>query len=156
MKSERIGQMHLSKYKNNISGPNIEKNVKQSGDPSLKGRTILLIDDEPMVTDICEMMLIKLGHKVLKAHSGSEGLKIYETCNTRIDLIISDFNMPGMNGQQVVNNIRIMDPAVKVLLSSGGMGAAEEKEVILKGFDGFLKKPYTMNTLSIKIAEILN
>lgn len=64
--------------------------------------------------------------------------------------------MPGMNGQQVVNNIRIMDPAVKVLLSSGGMGAAEEKEVILKGFDGFLKKPYTMNTLSIKIAEILN
>ena len=148
--------MHLSKFKDNFSGPTIENFLRLSGDPSLKGKTILLIDDEPMVTDICEMMLIELGHEVLKAHSGSEGIKIYETHKIRIDLIISDFNMPGMNGQEVVNTLRVMDPGVKVLLSSGGMGAAEEEEVVFRGFDGFLKKPYTMNTLSIKIAEILN
>ena len=148
--------MHLSKFKDNISGPTIENFLRLSGDPSLKGKTILLIDDEPMVTDICEMMLIELGHEVLKAHSGSEGIKMYETHKTRIDLIISDFNMPGMNGQEVVNTLRVMDPGVKVLLSSGGMGAAEEEEVVFRGFDGFLNKPYTMNTLSIKIAEILN
>jgi CheY-like chemotaxis protein len=148
--------MHLSKFKDNISGPTIEKYIGLSGVPSLKGKTILLIDDEPMVTDLCEMMLINLGHKVLKAHSGSEGIKIYEAHKPRIDLIISDFNMPGMNGQEVVNTLRTRDPGVKVLLSSGGMGAAEEEEVVLRGFDGFLNKPYTMNTLSIKIAEILN
>lgn len=148
--------MQLSKFKDNIEGPIIEKFEKETGETSKNGKTILLIDDEPMVTDICEMMLKKLGHQVLKAHSGSEGIKIFEVYKNRIELIISDFNMPGMNGQEVANTLRIMDPGVKVLLSSGGMGAAEEEDIILRGFDGYLNKPYTMNTLSIKIAEILN
>ena len=148
--------MQLFKYKDNIAGPIIEKFEKETGDSAKNSKAILLIDDEPMVNDICEMMLKKLGHQVLKAHSGSEGIKIFEVNKNRIELIISDFNMPGMNGQEVVNTIRLMDPGVKVLLSSGGMGDAEEEEIVLRGFDGFLNKPYTMNTLSIKIAEILN
>ena len=102
------------------------------------------------------MMLKRLGHKVLKAHSGSEGLKLYEAHKSRIDLIISDLNMPEMNGQEVVDNLRIMDHNVKVLLSSGGLSVGEEKGVTDRGFNGFLKKPYNMNTLSEKIAEILN
>ena len=124
--------MQLSKFIDNISGPNIEKFKKEPGDLFTEGKTILLIDDEPMVTDICEMMLKRLGHKVLKAHSGSEGIEIFLTHKTRIDLIISDFNMPGMNGQKVVNTLRIMGHSVKVLLSSGGLSAAEEKEVVNK------------------------
>ncbi len=148
--------MQLSKFKNNISGPIIEKFGKGSGDSSAEGKTFLLIDDEPMVTDICEMMLKKLGHVVLKAHSGLEGIKIYEAHKDRIDIIISDFNMPGMNGQDVVNKLRIMDHSVKVLLSSGGLCVMEEEEAIVRGFNGLLKKPYSMDTLSDKIAEILN
>ena len=148
--------MQLSKYKDNISGPTIEKFEKESGLSSTESKTILLIDDEPMVTDICEMMLKGLGHKVLKAHSGPDGIEIFMAHKTRIDLIISDFNMPGMNGQEVVNTLRIMDHSVKVLLSSGGLSAAEEGEVVVNGFNGFLKKPYSMTALSNKIAEILN
>ena len=49
--------MQLSKFKDNISGPNIEKFAIESGHSSTAGKTILLIDDEPMVTDICEMMI---------------------------------------------------------------------------------------------------
>ena len=148
--------MQLSKFKDNISGPTIEKFEKESGLSSTEGRTILLIDDEPMVTDICEMMLKRLGHKVLKAHSGSEGIEIFMAHKTRIDLIISDFNMPGMNGREVVNALRIMGHNVKVLLSSGGLSAAEEEKVFVNGFNGFLKKPYSMTALSNKIAEIIN
>ena len=148
--------MHLSKYKNNISGPIIDKYETGSGYSSVTGKTILLIDDEPLVTDICEMMLKRLGHTVLKANSGLEGIKIYEANKSRIDLIISDFNMPGMNGQEVIDKLRILDHSVKVLLSSGGLSVAEEKEATGRGFNGFLKKPYSMITLSDKIAEILN
>jgi two-component system cell cycle sensor histidine kinase/response regulator CckA len=148
--------MQLSKFKDNIVRPNIEQYEIESGDSSPEGKTILLIDDEPMVTDICEMMIKRLGHKVLKAHSGSEGIELFMASKTRIDLIISDFNMPGMKGQEVVNMLRIMGHGVKVLLSSGGMSAAAEDEVIINGFNGFLKKPYSMATLSNKIAEILN
>jgi len=148
--------MQLSKYKDNISGPIIEKIEEEFGDSAISGKTILLIDDEPMVTDICEMMLKRLGHNVLTADSGSEGINLYAANKTRIDLIISDFDMPGMNGQEVVNTLRKMDYNVKVMLSSGGLGAAEEEEVALRGFNGFLKKPYSINTLSDKLAEIFN
>ena len=148
--------MQLSRFKDNISGPIIEKFAIESGDSSTGGKTILLIDDEPMVTDICEMMIKRLGHEVLKAHSGTEGLEIFMAHQTGIDLIISDFNMPGMNGQEVVNTLRIMGHSVKVLLSSGGLSAAEEKKVFVNGFNGFLKKPYSMTTLSNKIAELLD
>jgi DNA-binding response OmpR family regulator len=148
--------MQLSKFQDNISGPHIAKFKKECDDSPTAGKTILLIDDEPMVTDICEMMIKRLGHKVLKAHSGSEGIEVFMAHKTRIDLIISDFNMPGMNGQQVVNTLRIMGHGVKVLLSSGGLSAAEEKKVAANGFDGFLKKPYSMTTLSNKISELLN
>ena len=148
--------MQLSRFKDNISGPNIEKFEKECSASCTAGKTILLIDDEPMVTDICEMMIKRLGHKVLKAHSGLEGIEIYMAHKTDIDLIISDFNMPGMNGQEVVNTLRIMGHSVKVLLSSGGLSAAEEQKVVGNGFNGFLRKPYNMTTLSNKIAEILN
>ena len=148
--------MQLPRFKNHISGPTIENFEKDCGLASPAGKTILLIDDEPMVTDICEMMIRRLGHKVLKAHSGSDGIEIFMASKTRIDLIISDFNMPGMNGQEVINTLRIMGHRVKVLLSSGGLSAAEEEKVVANGFSGFLKKPYSMSTLSDKIAEILN
>ena len=147
--------MQLSKIENNICGPIIEKFEPPVGVPS-KGKTILLIDDEPMVTDICEMMLKKLGHEVLKAYSGSEGIALYEANRNRIDLIISDFNMPGMDGQQVVDRLRSMGHGVKVLLSSGGMSVTEEEEALVRGFNGFLRKPYNMDMLSDKIAKILN
>ena len=148
--------MRLSKYKNYISGPVIEKFESENGYSAMKGKTILLIDDEELVIDICEMMLKRLGHKVLKAHSGSAGIKLYKAHRNQIDLIISDLNMPEMNGQEVVENLRIMDHNVKVLLSSGGLSTRETKNVLNRGFNGFLKKPYNMNTLSEKIAEILN
>ena len=148
--------MQLSKFNNNISGPVIGKFETESGDSTANGKTFLLIDDEPMVTDVCELMLRELGHRVLKAYSGSEGIKIYEANRERIDLIISDFNMPGMNGQEVVEKLRIINQGVKVLLSSGGLSVPHEDDAIVRGFNGFLQKPYSLDTLSDKIAEILN
>jgi CheY-like chemotaxis protein len=148
--------MQLTKFNNHIAGPTIKKFESESGESSANGKTFLLIDDEPMVTDICEMMLKHLGHEVIKAYSGSEGLQLYEANRNRIDLIISDFNMPGMNGQEVVDKLRVIDHSVKVLLSSGGLSVTHEEDAIGRGFNGFLQKPYSLDALSDKIAEILN
>ena len=148
--------MQLSKYKNNISGPIIGNFKSDSCDSSAGSKTFLLIDDEPMVTDICEMMLEKLGFQVLKANSGVEGIKIFAANKDNIDLIISDFNMPGMNGQEVVDQLRVIDHGVKVLLSSGGLSVPHEEDAIVRGFNGFLQKPYSIDILSDKIDEILN
>ncbi len=123
---------------------------------SAQEKTILLIDDEETVINISEMMLVRLGYRVLKAHSGHEGLKLYKKNKSAIDLIISDLEMPEMNGKEVMDKLREIDPQIKVVLSSGGLTEAEEKNVINKGFNGFIKKPYKMNTLCKKMAEIIN
>ena len=119
-------------------------------------KTILLIDDEEIVINISEMMLKKLGYRVLKAHSGYEGLQLFEENKSKIDLIISDFEMPKMNGKEVMDKLRKIDPQIKVMLSSGALTDADEKEVMNEGFNGFIKKPYNMNTLCAKMAEIVN
>jgi CheY-like chemotaxis protein len=148
--------MQIPKFKNNISGPIIDRFNTASDYTTADGKTILLIDDEPIVIDICELMLKELGHNVLKARSGSEGIEIYEANSSQIDLIISDFNMPAMNGQEVVEKLRIRGHRVRVLLSTGGYSVQDERSAVSRGFDGFLRKPFTINTLSKKIAESLN
>jgi CheY-like chemotaxis protein len=135
--------MQLSKLNSNISRATNEK-------------TVLLIDDEELVIEICEMMLLRMGHKVFKAHSGSEALNIFEDYKNHIDLVISDMYMPEMNGQEVADRLRKIDHHVKVLLSSGGLTDLDEKELIHRGFSGFIRKPYCLNSLSEKMAEILN
>jgi len=121
-----------------------------------RAKTILLIDDEEIVINTSEMMLKSLGYKVIKAHSGFEGLQLFEENKSKIDLIISDFEMPKMNGKEVMNKLRKIDPQIKVMLSSGALNDEDEKEVRNEGFNGFIKKPYNMNTLCIKMAEIIN
>ena len=135
--------MQLSKLKSNISR-------------AFNDKTVLLIDDEQLVIEICEMMLLRLGHKVFKAHSGFEALKIFEDYKNQIDLVIIDMYMPEMNGQELADQLRKIDHHVKVLLSSGGLTDLDEKEIINRGFNGILRKPYSLNSLSEKMAEILN
>ena len=148
--------MQLPKFNNNISGPIIGEFEAEPDASNIGSKTFLLIDDEPMVTDVCELMLKELGYRVLKASSGPEAIKIFENNRDQIDLIISDFNMPGMNGQEVVDRVRTIDQRAKVLLSSGGVSVPHEEDAIARGFNGFLQKPYSLNTLSDEIAEILN
>ena len=102
------------------------------------------------------MMLKRLGYSVLKAYSGYEGLKLFKENKSKIDLIISDLEMPKMNGKEVMDKLREIDPQIKVMLSSGTLTNADEKNVMNKGFNGFLKKPYNINTLCEKMAQIIN
>ena len=119
-------------------------------------KTVLIIDDEELVIEICETMLLRLGYRVVKANSGFEALNIFEDHKNQIDLVILDMYMPEMNGQQLLGELRQIDHHVKVLLSSGGLTDLEEKEIINRGFNGFIRKPYNMDSLSEKMAKILN
>ena len=148
--------MQLSKLNNNISWAFKYRFKSERNYLPENGKTILVIDDEELLIKICEMMLKRLGHKVFKAHSGSEGLKIFETNRNQIDLIISDMNMPEMDGQEVIAKLRKIDRNVKVLLSSGALLDSDEKDVIKRGFNGLLKKPYKIRSLSEKMTEILD
>jgi len=145
--------MQLAKFTDNFY-VSCKREFEKKIDPSSEQeKTILLIDDEEIVINISEMMLKKLGYTVLKAHNGYEGLQLFETKKSKIDLIISDLEMPKMNGKEVLDKLREIDPQVKVMLSSGALIDKDEQRVINEGFNGFLKKPYSMTTLCEKMSE---
>ena len=148
--------MHLAKFTDNIYSSSITEFEAKIDSSYEQEKTILLIDDEEIVINISEMMLKRLGYRVLKAHDGNEGLQLFEENKSKIDLIISDLEMPEMNGKEVMDKLRKIDPQIKVILSSGALTNADEKNVVNKGFNGFIKKPYSMNTLCEKMAEIIN
>jgi len=148
--------MQLANFTNNFCASSKRIFEAKIVPSSAQEKTILLIDDEETVINISEMMLKRLGYRVLKAHSGYEGLKLFEENKSTINLIISDLEMPKMNGKEVLHKLREIDPQIKVMLSSGALTEADEKNVINKGFNGFIKKPYNINTLCEKMAEIIN
>lgn len=148
--------MQLSKFNNNASETLKYEINKEKAHLVENDKTVLIIDDEKLVIEICEMMLLRLGYKVFKANSGFEALKIFEDYKNQIDLVIIDMYMPDMNGQELAGKLRKIDHHVKVLLSSGGLIDLDEKEIINRGFNGVLRKPFSMNSFSEKVAEILN
>ncbi len=72
-----------------------------------------------------------------------------------IDMIILDMIMPDMNGEDAFNELKNINPDVKVLLSSGYSLNNQASEILEKGCNGFIQKPFNMHSISIKIREIL-
>jgi len=118
--------------------------------------TILLVDDEEMIADLGQRMLEKLGYRVLLADSGSKALKAYETNADVIDLVILDMIMPGMGGSEAFDKLKAMNPAVRVLLSSGYSLNGQASQIMKRGCDGFIQKPFSLEQISKKIRKILD
>ena len=117
--------------------------------------TVLVVDDEEMVLDAGTQLLKKLGHNAFGAGSGLEALEIYKKNKDQIDIVILDMIMPEMNGGEVYDNIKKINPDVKVLLSSGYSIDGQATEILKRGCNGFIQKPYSMKTLSHKIGETI-
>ena len=118
--------------------------------------TILLVDDEEIVIGVGRQMLEKLGFSVLTARNGIEALDIYKKNQNRIDLIILDMIMPDMGASDTYDELQTINPAIKVLLSSGYGADQQTGELLNRGCNGFIQKPFNMQILADKITEILN
>ena len=144
----------------NIYLPASEKEVMEEVDATeiiLKGdETLLLVDDEEMIIEVGEEILQALGYKVLPAVSGKEALEIYKNKKDSIDMVILDMIMPGMGGGETYDNLKAINPEIKVLLSSGYSISGQAAEILERGCDGFIQKPFKLRQLSIKIREILD
>jgi len=117
--------------------------------------TILLVDDEEMILDVGQALLKALGYKVLIAGSGKEALEIYKKNKEKIDLVILDMIMPVTGGGETYDRMKEINPDIKVLLSSGYSIDGQATEILKRGCDGFIQKPFTMKELSQSIREVL-
>jgi PAS domain S-box-containing protein len=117
--------------------------------------TLLVVDDEALVLDVAANMLEKLGYTVLKAYNGTEAVDIFKANHDKIKMVILDIIMPDLGGGAVYDKIKSINPDVKVLLSSGYSVDGQAIELLERGCDGFMQKPFTMEELSGKITQIM-
>ncbi|RPI79767.1 MAG: PAS domain S-box protein [Desulfobacteraceae bacterium] len=118
--------------------------------------TILLVDDEEMILGTAQSLLEKIGYQVIAAKGGREGVDVYKEQNKKIDLVILDMIMPGMGGAEVYKHLKKLRPDVKILLASGYSLNSQAFQLLKKGCQGFIQKPFTIQNLSQKIREILD
>jgi len=117
---------------------------------------VLLIDDEDMILEVGCEILEKLGYSVLKAGSGNEALQLFHEHKNDIDLVILDMIMPEIGGSEVFDRIRAEAPGVKVILSSGYSMNHDADDIMKRGCNGFIQKPFDIQTLSEKIRAVLD
>jgi CheY-like chemotaxis protein len=134
----------------------VTRSEKEPAEEMLKGAgTILLVDDEDIILDVGKSMLTEMGYKVLMASGGKEALQVYEKHKDKIALVVLDMIMPDMSGGKVYDKMKQDNPKVKALLASGYSITGHATEILKRGCDGFIQKPFDMKQLSGKIRNIL-
>ncbi len=126
--------------------------------PGLLGgnEVVLLVDDEQMIIDVGQAMLEKLGYRVIAAKGGSAAVEILNKQDQVIDLVVLDLVMPGIDGSQVFDEIKALRPGLPVLLSSGYAMDDIAENLMGKGCQGFIQKPFNMAILSEHVRQVLD
>ena len=134
----------------------IVKNAVKHSDMVVKGtEAILLVDDEEVVLDVGRDLLEIMGYRVFSAGDGHDALEVYKKNKEEIDIVILDMVMPGMSGDKVYDELKKINSDIKILLSTGYSSDGQASEILRRGYNGFIQKPFSMRKLSVKIKEIL-
>jgi len=129
---------------------------RQKDDIRRGHETILLVDDEDTILDVGEEILKELGYTVVRAKGGIEAIKAFKKNRDKIDMVILDMIMPDIGGSEVYDKLKEINPEIKVLLSSGYSIDTMATEIMNKGCNGFIQKPFNVGKISQKIREILS
>jgi PAS domain S-box-containing protein len=117
--------------------------------------TVLLIDDQATVRDVCGAMLATLGYNVSTASDGREGVEYYRRFGTEVDLVIIDMIMPVLGGRDCFREIKAMNPGVRAILSTGFSMDGTVQEIMDEGIIGFIQKPYRLEELSAAVSKAI-
>ena len=144
----------------NIYLPTAKGNWQKPAEPhyDINGSgTILVIDDEPHVRELCKDMLTALGYTVFLADSGAAGLGLFREKRNEIVLVILDMVMPKMGGSEVFHALRTIEPQVRILLYSGYShnNFAGINELLKQGAVGFIQKPFSSEEIGLAIKKAL-
>ncbi len=113
-------------------------------------QTLLMVDDEDLLLTMGEMILSGYGYKVLTANTGQKALEIISKSVGPIDLLITDLIMPAMSGRELVEQVRRLSPATRIMCTSGYVWPSQQHEAA-----AYLQKPFTSQELLIRVKEVL-
>jgi two-component system, cell cycle sensor histidine kinase and response regulator CckA len=113
-------------------------------------QTILMVDDEDLLLTMGKTILSAYGYRVLTANGGQKALEILARKDSGVDLVITDLVMPAMSGRELVERVRQLAPATRIICTSGYVWPAGQES------DGaYLQKPFTSQELLLKVKQAL-
>ena len=121
-----------------------------------RGEFIMIVDDDPLVTLLVERVLTTQGYRIITAADGFKAIELYKKYQEVIQLVITDFKMPGMDGMTLFNELRAINPQVPVALTSGFVEDDQLGAMMANGLRGFIPKPLTQQKLLEKVRSILD
>ncbi|MFC3607417.1 PAS domain S-box protein [Stutzerimonas tarimensis] len=119
------------------------------------GETVLVVEDEPVVRELVVEVLSDLGYHALKAADGLSGLAVLES-DSRIDLLVTDLGLPGMNGQQLAEQARRVRPELKILFITGYAKNATIASGFMQPGMEMITKPFAVDVLAARIRDIMD
>lgn len=121
--------------------------------PLGSGEIVLVVEDEAVVRSLIVEVLDELGYRALQAADAQEAIPLLES-DQRIDLMISDVGLPGMNGRQLADFARLSRPNLKVLFATGYAEGSNVSGYLAPNME-IITKPFAIEALASKIKEIL-
>jgi PAS domain S-box-containing protein len=137
------------------AGPAIRASNESAGERVRGSGTVLVVEDHEGVRSLIVGTLELCGFQVLQAGDGMEALRQVAQHAGKIDLLLTDVIMPGMNGKEVADQLAALQPGLKVLFMSGYSGEVIAHHGVLEAGVAYLPKPFTPDALSAKVREML-
>ena len=131
-------------------------NDERPTDHPVGTETVLIVEDEGILRNLCVQILEPLGYRVLQARNGTEAIAEVQEYSDRIDLLLTDVVMPGMNGRELATQLALRNPEMKVLFTSGYTEDVISHHGVLAEGVSFIGKPYTPSALARKVREVLD
>ena len=143
----------MMKQSHNINAvkPKIENPVE-----SMREKSILIIDDEEIIQNILTEVLGLMGFNTISAGSGVEGIDIFKKNKDKIELILLDMFMPGKSGLDTSRELSSVDPNIKIIFMSGFPDEDGLLNVENQDQNSFLKKPFSIEELSLKVQKMIS
>jgi len=134
--------------------------IEREAPPSEKveggNETVLLVEDEDIVRFIGAEILKKLGYNLIEAANGREALEIFKKHGSIIDLMLTDLMMPGMTGRELAEKVREISPRTRILFTSACTDDVIDGQEIADQGLNFIAKPFSLESLAIKIRSVLS
>lgn len=119
------------------------------------GETLLIVDDEHLMTDLFTQSMSKRGFHVLAANDGQSALELLHAQKENVRIVITDMTMPGMDGIALSRELYSLDPELPVLIATGHDTDVQQLGV-LSNVLGVVKKPYQIKALAEMIRSLLD
>lgn len=134
----------------------IQKEVLPTAVPEQVLRAnILIVDDEELIATMLAEHLQNLGCRTYQASNGEEALDFLRQHGDELDVAVLDLNMPVMDGKSAYEKMIEIKPELKVLIASGYTLKGSAEEILTKGAQGFIQKPYSLDNIVSKIRQVL-